>query len=113
MRSKILIPCLAAVVILACRLPAASFTEQTGQAFPLESVPSATATRLVAVVAAAEALNVRTGPAVTYPTTSFYLLAGWRVEIVSECVGGWVKIEYSGMTGWVNADFLNDGSVCQ
>ncbi len=64
----------------------------------------------LAVVAAAEALNVRTGPAVTYPTTS-YLLAGWRVEIVSECVGGWVKIEYSGMTGWVNADYLS-GSIC-
>lgn len=54
----------------------------------------------------------RTGPAVTYPTTS-YLLAGWRVEIVSECVGGWVRIEYNDMTGWVNADFLNDGSLCQ
>lgn len=112
MRSKILIPCLAAVVILACRLPAASFTEQTGQAFPLESVPSATATSLVAVVTAAESLNVRTGPAVSYPPTS-YLAAGSAVEIVSECVGGWVRIEYNDMTGWVNADFLNDGSLCQ
>ena len=87
-----------------------SLDAQSGQT-PTETAVQ-TATSLVAVVAAAEALNVRTGPAVTYPTTS-YLLAGWRVEIVSECVGGWVKIEYSGMTGWVNADFLNDGSVCQ
>lgn len=65
----------------------------------------------LAVVAAAEALNVRTGPAVTYPTTS-YLLAGWRVEIVSECVGGWVKIEYQDRRGWVNADYLS-GSICE
>jgi SH3-like domain-containing protein len=65
----------------------------------------------LAVVTASEALNVRTGPAVTYPTTSFYLLAGWRVEIVSECVGGWVRIEYNDMTGWVNADYLS-GSIC-
>ena len=71
-----------------------------------------TATSLVAVVTASEALNVRTGPAVTYPTTS-YLLAGWRVEIVSDCVSGWVQVEYDGKRGWVNADYLNDGSVCE
>ena len=66
----------------------------------------------LAVVTAAEALNVRTGPAVSYPPTS-YLAAGSAVEIVSECVGGWVRIEYNDMTGWVNADYLDDGSVCQ
>ena len=86
-----------------------SLDAQSGQT-PTETAVQ-TATRLVAVVTASEALNVRTGPAVTYPTTSFYLLAGWRVEIVSECVGGWVRIEYSGMTGWVNADYLS-GSIC-
>ena len=74
---------------------------------------SSTSTAVVAtIVTASEALNVRTGPAVTFPTIS-YLLSGWRVEIVSECVGGWVRIEYNDMTGWVNADFLNDGSVCE
>lgn len=88
-----------------------SLAAQSGQT-PKET-PVPTATRLVAVVTASEALNVRTGPAVTYPTTSFYLLSGWRVEIVSECVGGWVKIEYSGMMGWVNADYLDDGRMCQ
>lgn len=66
----------------------------------------------LAVVTAIQALNVRTGPAVTYPTTS-YLLAGWRVEIVSDCVSGWVQVEYDGKRGWVNADYLNDGSVCE
>lgn len=76
-----------------------------------EASPTSTAVVATAIVTASEALNVRTGPAVTYPTTSFYLLAGWRVEIVSECVGGWVRIEYSGMTGWVNADYLS-GSIC-
>lgn len=81
---------------------------------PTQTAESPTSMTAVAtaIVTAAESLNVRTGPAVTYPTTS-YLLAGWRVEIVSECVGGWVKIEYSGMMGWVNADYLDDGSVCQ
>lgn len=77
-----------------------------------EASSTSTAVVATAIVTASEALNVRTGPAVTYPTTS-YLLAGWRVEIVSECVGGWVRIEYNDMTGWVNADFLNDGSVCE
>lgn len=75
-----------------------------------EASSTSTAVVATAIVTASEALNVRTGPAVTYPTTS-YLLAGWRVEIVSECVGGWVRIEYSGMTGWVNADYLS-GSIC-
>ena len=87
-----------------------SLDAQSGQT-PTETAVQ-TATSLVAVVTASEALNVRTGPAVTYPTTS-YLLSGWRVEVVSECVGGWVRIEYNDMTGWVNADFLNDGSVCE
>lgn len=77
-----------------------------------EASSTSTAVVATAIVTASEALNVRTGPAVTYPTTS-YLLSGWRVEIVSECVGGWVRIEYNDMTGWVNADFLNDGSVCE
>ena len=77
-----------------------------------EASSTSTAVVATAIVTASEALNVRTGPAVTYPRTS-YLLAGWRVEIVSECVGGWVRIEYNDMTGWVNADFLNDGSVCE
>ena len=76
-----------------------------------EASSTSTAVVATAIVTASEALNVRTGPAVTYQTTSFYLLAGWRVEIVSECVGGWVRIEYSGMTGWVNADYLS-GSIC-
>lgn len=75
-----------------------------------EASSTSTAVVATAIVTASEALNVRTGPAVTYPTTS-YLLAGWRVEIVSECVGGWVKVEYNGMTGWVNADYLS-GSIC-
>ena len=66
----------------------------------------------LAVVTAIQALNVRTGPAVTYPTIS-YLLSGWRVEIVSDCVSGWVQVEYDGKRGWVNADYLNDGSVCE
>lgn len=77
-----------------------------------EASSTSTAVVATAIVTASEALNVRTGPAVTYPTTS-YLLSGWRVEVVSECVGGWVRIEYNDMTGWVNADFLNDGSVCE
>ena len=101
---------------LACSLPNLvaenrPLAAESGQTPTEKPVP--TADILTVIVTANKALNVRTGPAVTYPTTSFYLLAGWRVEIVSECVGGWVKIEYSGMTGWVNADFLNDGSVCQ
>ena len=65
----------------------------------------------LAVVAAAEALNVRTGPAVSYPPTS-YLAAGSAVEIVSDCVNGWVKIEYQDRRGWVNADYLS-GSICE
>lgn len=77
-----------------------------------EASSTSTAVVATAIVTASEALNVRTGPAVTYPTTS-YLLSGWRVEVVSECVGGWVRIEYNDMTGWVNADYLNDGSVCE
>lgn len=111
MRSKLLISCLVAVVILACRLPAASLSNQTGQALTENPVPSATATSLVAVVIADEYLNVRTGPAVTYPPT-IYLVAGSAIEIVSECaVNGWVKIEYQGRRGWVNADYLS-GSIC-
>lgn len=88
-----------------------SLDAQSGQT-PTETAVQ-TATSLVAVVTASEALNVRTGPAVTYPTTSFYLLSGWRVEIVSDCVSGWVQVEYDGKRGWVNADYLNDGSVCE
>ena len=78
-----------------------------------EASSTSTAVVATAIVTASEALNVRTGPAVTYPTTSFYLLSGWRVEIVSDCVSGWVQVEYDGKRGWVNADFLNDGSVCE
>ena len=104
-----------ALTSLACSLPNLvaenrPLAVESGQT-PTET-PVPTATRLVAVVTADEALNVRTGPAVTYPTTS-YLLAGWRVEIVSECASGWVQVEYDGKRGWVNADFLNDGSVCE
>ena len=77
-----------------------------------EASSTSTAVVATAIVTASEALNVRTGPAVTYPTTS-YLLAGWRVEIVSDCVSGWVQVEYDGKRGWVNADYLNDGSVCE
>lgn len=81
---------------------------------PTQTAESPTSMTAVAtaIVTAAESLNVRTGPAVTYPPT-FYLVAGSAVETVSDCVNGWVKIEYSGMMGWVNADYLDDGSVCQ
>lgn len=65
-----------------------------------------------AIVTADEYLNVRTGPAVTYPPT-IYLVAGSAIEIVSECtVNGWVKIEYQDRRGWVNADYLS-GSICE
>lgn len=77
-----------------------------------EASSTSTAVVATAIVTASEALNVRTGPAVTYPTIS-YLLSGWRVEIVSDCVSGWVQVEYDGKRGWVNADYLNDGSVCE
>lgn len=86
-----------------------SLDAQSGQT-PTETAVQ-TATSLVAVVAAAEALNVRTGPAVSYPPTS-YLAAGSAVEIVSDCVNGWVKIEYQDRRGWVNADYLS-GSICE
>ncbi len=87
-----------------------SLDAQSGQT-PTETAVQ-TATSLVAVVIADEYLNVRTGPAVTYPLT-FYLVAESTVEIVGECtVNGWVKIEYQDRQGWVNADYLN-GSVCE
>lgn len=100
---------------LACSLPNLvaenrPLAAESGQTPTEKPVP--TADILTVIVTANKALNVRTGPAVKFPTIS-YLLSGWRVEIVSECVGGWVKIEYSGMMGWVNADYLDDGSVCQ
>lgn len=77
-----------------------------------EASSTSTAVVATAIVTASEALNVRTGPAVTYPLT-FYLVAESTVEIVGECtVNGWVKIEYQDRQGWVNADYLN-GSVCE
>lgn len=78
---------------------------QTEQAPTEQAVP--TATRLVAVVTAVEALHVRTGPGVQFPH-SFYLLSGWQVEIVGDCQDGWVKIRYRGLEGWVNADYLTN-----
>lgn len=100
---------------LACSLPNLvaenrPLAAESGQT-PTET-PVPTADIPTVIVTADEALNVRTGPAVTFPTVS-YLLAGWRVEIVSECVNGWVQVEYDGKRGWGNADYLNDGSVCE
>lgn len=76
-----------------------------------EASSTSTAVVATAIVTASEALNVRTGPAMTYPPT-FYLVAESAVEIVSDCVNGWVKIEYQDRRGWVNADYLNHGEVC-
>lgn len=63
-------------------------------------------------VAAVVALNVRQHPH-ELATVLFNVFNGDIVTVVGECtVNGWVKIEYQGRRGWVNADYLS-GSVCE
>lgn len=65
-----------------------------------------------ATVTAIEALNVRTGPAESYRKI-FELLSGEVVEIVGLCTNGWIEVIYHGKAGWVNADYLESGGICQ
>lgn len=77
-----------------------------------ESLQTSTTAAATAIVTASEALNVRTGPAMTYPVAG-WLAAGSQVEVVSKCVRGWVEISHQNLRGWVNASYLDYGYICR
>lgn len=55
------------------------------------------------------AVNVRTGPAITY-TRVDTLTAGEAVDVV-ECDDGWCYVDYDGPNGWVSASYLQAPSA--
>lgn len=70
--------------------------------------PSQNVSYRVVHVAANDVLNMRRGPAVRYPVTSFIPPDGQGVRILGQvqCVEGWCAVDYNGAQGWVNTLFL-------
>jgi uncharacterized protein YgiM (DUF1202 family) len=78
-------------------------------------LPTVTATRLVAVVIAAESLHVRVRPGEQQAVIG-YLYHADTVTLTGSCRSGWAQIIWHAASGsgtaWVNARFLS-GEVCQ
>jgi uncharacterized protein YraI len=57
-------------------------------------------------VASNDVLYIRSGPAVDHPILGRIPPNGRGVRIVSGCTGQWCQVEYRGVPGWANRQFL-------
>jgi uncharacterized protein YraI len=62
----------------------------------------------VARVDADDMLNVRSGPAIFYPSVGSLLPEERGVKVVGPCRADWCPIRHGRIAGWVNRNFLTE-----
>ncbi len=96
--------------------PATAVAQRPARKAPTFATTHASSTLIlasfrVARVEADDMLNVRSGPAESYPTVGELLPEDRGVKIVGPCRADWCPIRHGKMTGWVNRHFLTEDST--
>jgi uncharacterized protein YgiM (DUF1202 family) len=93
---------------LACSQPIPAAQPTATRTLPApKPVITATATRLVAVVTAYQALHARQDHS-NKALVLGYLYSGDTVTLTGRCSAGWAEIEFKDSTAWVSAKYLSN-----